>query len=73
MTPTLHTNFGIPTVDNTFPHHPKFAAAAGTDEAHAEAMIVGKSLALVGWDMMTNDGLYEATRRQWQEDIAGED
>lgn len=70
MTPTLHTNFGIPTQENSFPHHPTFAAAAGTDEAHAEALIVGKSLALIGWDMLTNEGLYEKARQQWQEEIA---
>ncbi|KAJ5674311.1 uncharacterized protein N7477_004245 [Penicillium maclennaniae] len=70
VTPTLHTMFGIPTPDNTFPHHPNFAASAGTDEAHIEAVTVGKSLALTGWDMITNDGLYEMAHRQWQEEIA---
>ncbi|KAJ5894883.1 hypothetical protein N7495_006574 [Penicillium taxi] len=43
VTPTLHTMFGIQTPDNTFPHHPAFTASAGTDEAHAEAVIVGCS------------------------------
>ncbi|KAJ5772566.1 hypothetical protein N7520_003095 [Penicillium odoratum] len=65
--------FGIPTKDNSFPHHPNFAAAAGTDEAHAEAIIVGKSLALIGYDMVSNDELYETARRQWQEEIARDD
>ncbi|KAJ5128148.1 hypothetical protein N7448_008927 [Penicillium atrosanguineum] len=70
ITPTLHTMFGIPTPDNTFPHHPDFAASAGTDEAHTEAVTVGKSLALTGWDMIMNDELYEMAHRQWQEEIA---
>lgn len=73
MTPTLHTMFGIPTPENTFLHHPNFAAAAGTDEAHTEAVIVGKSLALIGWDMITSDALFETARSQWQKEIARED
>lgn len=62
--------FGIPTPENTFPHHANFAASAGTDEAHGEAIVVGKSLALIGYEMITNDGMYETTRRQWQEEIS---
>lgn len=65
--------FGIPTPENTFPHHPTFAAAAGTDDAHGEAVIVGKSLALTGWDMITDEELFEAARRHWQEEIARDD
>ncbi|KAJ5611370.1 hypothetical protein N7510_008089 [Penicillium lagena] len=73
VTPTLHTMFGIPTPENTFPHHPSFAAAAGTDEAHGEAVLVGKSLALIGWDMISDDALFQAAQQQWQEEIARED
>ncbi|KAJ5371513.1 uncharacterized protein N7496_007605 [Penicillium cataractarum] len=71
--PTLHTMFGIPTPDNTFPHHPTYTASAGTDEAHAEALIVGKALAMTGWDMITNDGLFETAHRQWKEEIERDD
>ncbi|CAG7969347.1 unnamed protein product [Penicillium salamii] len=68
-TPTLHTMFGIPAPETSYPHHPTFAAAAGTDEAHTEAVIVGKSLALIGWDMVTEDDLYDTARVQWKEEI----
>lgn len=64
--------FGIPAPEKSFPHHPTFAAAAGTDEAHTEAVIVGKSLALIGWDMVSDDSLYDTTRTQWQDEIARE-
>ncbi|KAL4914620.1 hypothetical protein BDW62DRAFT_219914 [Aspergillus aurantiobrunneus] len=67
IVPTLHTMFAIPAPQGSFPHHPSFAAAAGTDEAHTEALVVGKSLALVGWEMATNDQVFEQTRDQWQE------
>jgi hypothetical protein len=65
--------FGIPAPKESFPHHPTFAAAAGTDEAHIEAIIVGKSLGLIGWDMVSGDALYDTTRVQWQDEIARED
>lgn len=65
--------FGIPAPENSFPHHPTFAAAAGTDEAHTEALIVGKSLALIGWDMVTNEEMLKTAQRQWKEEIARED
>jgi hypothetical protein len=72
VTPTLHTMFGIPTPDNTFPHHPSFTASAGTDEAHAEAIVVGKSLALIGWEMLNNDELFATAHQQWREEIERE-
>ncbi|KAJ5227638.1 uncharacterized protein N7469_007644 [Penicillium citrinum] len=73
VTPTLHTMFGIPTPENTFPHHPTFAASAGTDGAHAEAVVVGKSLALIGWDMISNDQLFTTVHQQWRDEIERDD
>ncbi|BCS28453.1 M20 family metallopeptidase [Aspergillus puulaauensis] len=64
--PTLHTMFAIPAADGAFPHHPTFAAAAGTDGAHEEALVVGKSLGMIGWEMITNESLFEQARSQWQ-------
>lgn len=61
--------FGIGAPDGSYPHHPSFASAAGTDGAHTEAMIVGKTLAMIGWDMINNDGMFEVARKQWQEAI----
>lgn len=67
IVPTLHTMFGITDEPGSFPHHPKFAAAAGTDSAHQEAVIVGKSLALIGWEMVTSDDLFGIAQKQWKE------
>lgn len=64
--------FGIPGPDDAFPHNPPFAAAAATDEAHDEAVIVGKSLALIGWEMLTDETLFASAKRQWQDSIAEE-
>lgn len=65
--------FGILAPEGAFPHHPTFTAAAGTDEAHNEAVVVGKSLALVGWEMITDDALFERAHRQWKEEISQDD
>lgn len=64
--PTLHSMFGIPTPEGSYPHHPSFTASAGTDEAHEEAVVTGKGLALLGWDMLTDDALFSATKSQWE-------
>ncbi|KAJ5683244.1 hypothetical protein N7462_006409 [Penicillium macrosclerotiorum] len=63
--PTLHSTFAIPTPEGSYPHHPSFTACAGTDEAHQEAITVGKGLSLLGWDMLTNDKLFNAAKSQW--------
>lgn len=61
--------FVIPAPEDASPHHPSYTAAAGTDEAHAEALVVGKSLALIGWDMLTEKALLDTAQRQWRENI----
>lgn len=73
VVPTLHTMFALNAPDGSFPHHPSFTAAAGTDSAHDEAIIVGKSLALVGWDMLSNDELLATAEKQWEEGVAKKD
>ena len=61
-TPTLHTMFAIPAPTTSFPHHPTFAA-----------LIVGKSLALIGWDMIVENDMYDLARRQWKDEIVREE
>ncbi|ETW77278.1 hypothetical protein HETIRDRAFT_479883 [Heterobasidion irregulare TC 32-1] len=46
--PSLHPGFSIPTLPNGGNHTRQFAEAAATPEAHAAALSVSKSLALVG-------------------------
>lgn len=65
VTPTLHTMFAIPASKGAYLHHSSFAEAAGKDEAHEEAIAVGKSLALTGWDMLTDNEKFEAAHNQW--------
>ncbi|KAL4862780.1 hypothetical protein BDV12DRAFT_206992 [Aspergillus spectabilis] len=65
VAPTLHSMFTIPHPEGSFPHHPSFTACAGTDEAHVEAIAVGAGLALVGWDILTDDKLFALAKSQW--------
>jgi hypothetical protein len=58
--------FAIPTPEGSFPHHPSFTACAGTDEAHEQAILTGKGLALTGWDMLNDDALFESAKAQWE-------
>ena len=64
--PTLHPTFAVPTPEGCFLHHPSFTSCAGTDETHEEAITVGKGLALLGWDMLTDDKLFVAAKAQWE-------
>ena len=65
--PTLHAMFAIPAPDGVVPHHPSFTGAAGSDAAHDEAVIVAKSLALLGWEIITDDQLFEQAKQEWEQ------
>jgi hypothetical protein len=69
VVPTLHSIFTIRAPDESYPHHPSFAAAAGTEKAHEEALIVGKALALTGLDMVTSQKFLHQAREQWKQEI----
>lgn len=68
--PAMHPVFTIPAPEGSSPHHASFTNAAGTKEAHDIAVVVGKSLALVGWDVLTDSELFEASRSEWSDKIA---
>ncbi|EXJ83939.1 hypothetical protein A1O3_04606 [Capronia epimyces CBS 606.96] len=53
--PTLHAYFGIVASPGVQIHSAEFANAAGTAEAFAAAVSVGKALALVGWEILNDD------------------
>ncbi|EKG20969.1 Peptidase M20 [Macrophomina phaseolina MS6] len=66
--PSFHGAFGIPAPENVVGHHPGFAAAAGTDEAHAAAINCAKGMAMLGWRVLTDDGIAEGARRDFEQD-----
>lgn len=65
----MHGLFSIRAAEGVYPHHPTFAAAAGTDTAHDEAVIVGKGLALTGWEMLADARLLQQAKEQWKHEI----
>lgn len=66
--PSFHGAFGIPAPENVAGHHPGFAAAAATDEAHAAAIQCAKGMAMLGWRVLTDDGIAEGARRDFEQD-----
>lgn len=63
--PAIHAMFVIPTENKAGPHSKGFAAAAGTEVAFKRSLVVGKTLAQVGFDVLTKPGLYEAVYADW--------
>jgi hypothetical protein len=62
--------FVIPAPKGSSPHHPSFTSAAGTKEAHEIAVTIGKTLALVGWDLLTDSELFASVKAEWSEQMA---
>ncbi|KAL6253120.1 hypothetical protein RBB50_000841 [Rhinocladiella similis] len=68
--PTLHSMFAIPCPEGSYPHHPSFANAAGEAAAHDPTLVVGKILALLGWDAIMDDGFYEQVKSEWVKSVS---
>ena len=54
--PSFHGGFKIPTSPDVAAHNPKFAACAGTDEAHKCAMQCAKGMAMLAMRVLTDAG-----------------
>ncbi|KAJ5438535.1 uncharacterized protein N7458_009533 [Penicillium daleae] len=70
VVPALHALFGIPCAKGVSPHSANFTDAAGTDAAYESAIITGKTLALVGFDVATKDEVFQAVYSNWQKEMA---
>jgi metal-dependent amidase/aminoacylase/carboxypeptidase family protein len=64
--PSLHSVFTIHGEKGANPHTALFYQAAGTDDAHNRAIVVGKTLARVGYEILTNDEAYKNVRAEWE-------
>lgn len=62
--PTIHPMFAIPSKYGN--HTPGFTASAATDEAHAQAIIAGKSMAMTCLDLFMTDGLLEEAKKAFE-------
>ncbi|KAL3439982.1 amidohydrolase [Aspergillus insuetus] len=65
--PAIHAMFCIPVKEKgVVTHHWSFTEAAGSETAFQICLTVGKCLALCAWDMLTDDGRYEAAVADWK-------
>ncbi|KAH7123073.1 hypothetical protein EDB81DRAFT_665755 [Dactylonectria macrodidyma] len=65
--PTFHGAFGIPAPKDAMPHQPRFAEAAGTDDAHSVAICCAKGMALLGWKVLVDDEVAKGAVRDFEE------
>jgi amidohydrolase len=65
--PALHPMFGIPCRPGINIHSREFAEVAGTSDAFEMAIVVGKAMALTGWDVMTKDVIFKSAREDFGE------
>lgn len=66
--PALHAIVGIPADDGSKNHTVGFTKAAGTAVAHERTVVSGKAMAMTGWDVLTNDALYEQVKQDFERD-----
>ncbi|KAI0141411.1 hypothetical protein BJ166DRAFT_472570 [Pestalotiopsis sp. NC0098] len=68
--PSLSPGFSIvPGPGGNGPHNPEFAEAAGTKDAFWRALRVGKALAGTAVEVLTTEGLLEAIKEEWKQDV----
>jgi amidohydrolase len=65
--PALHPMFGISCKPGINIHSAEFAEVAGTKEAFDMAVVVGKALALTGWNLLTQNELFFGAKRDFEE------
>ncbi|EJD38885.1 amidohydrolase [Auricularia subglabra TFB-10046 SS5] len=67
--PALHPSYAIPTEPNGGNHTPAFTASARTKEAHAATLAVLKSLAMVGWRVLTDDAYFQEVQDAYKRQV----
>jgi amidohydrolase len=64
--PALHPMFGISCKPGIKIHSREFAEVAGTKEAFDMAVVVGKALALTGWNLLTQNELFLKAKQEFE-------
>lgn len=65
VVPSFHGAFVIPTSPDVSAHNPRFAACAGTDAAHAEAMKCAHGMAMMALRCLMDDYIAEKVRKDF--------
>ncbi|KAB8277162.1 hypothetical protein BDV30DRAFT_234963 [Aspergillus minisclerotigenes] len=66
--PGFHGGFAVPADPGAFNHTPSFTKAAGTSKAYELALNTAKGMAVVGWNVLSDDSLAESVRNDFEED-----
>ncbi|KAH7137452.1 metal-dependent amidase/aminoacylase/carboxypeptidase [Dactylonectria estremocensis] len=66
LVPSFHGAFAIPASADVSAHNPGFAAAAGTDEAHAAAMRCAKGMATLAIRVLVEDGTASGAKEDFK-------
>ncbi|KAE8330326.1 hypothetical protein BDV39DRAFT_202129 [Aspergillus sergii] len=66
--PGFHGGFAVPADPGAFNHTPSFTKAAGTSKAYELAINTAKGMAVVGWNVLSDDSLAERVRNDFEED-----
>ncbi len=66
--PALHAVIGIPAENGSKNHTAGFTKAAGTTIAYERTILSGKAMAMTGWEVLTNDMLYEQVKQHFEQD-----
>ncbi|KAB8200210.1 hypothetical protein BDV34DRAFT_232417 [Aspergillus parasiticus] len=66
--PGFHGGFAVPADPGSFNHTPGFTQAAGTSKAYELAINTAKGMAVVGWNVLTDDSLADSIRSDFEED-----
>ncbi|KAF6824584.1 aminoacylase 1-like 2 [Colletotrichum plurivorum] len=66
LVPSFHGAFVIPTSPDVAGHNPKFAAAAGADEAHDAAIKCAKGMAMLAVRVLVDEALAAGARRDFE-------
>ncbi|KAK2029818.1 metal-dependent amidase/aminoacylase/carboxypeptidase [Colletotrichum zoysiae] len=65
LVPSFHGAFVIPTPPDIAGHHPKFAAAAATDEAHDAALKCAKGMAMLAVRVLADGAVAREARKDF--------
>ncbi|KID65481.1 Peptidase M20 domain-containing protein 2 [Metarhizium brunneum] len=66
--PSFHGGIGIPAEPGVAMHNPRFAAAAGTDEAHGAAIQAAKGMAMLGLRVLLDSKVAAQARLDFERD-----
>lgn len=67
--PGFHGIFGIDTAEGVTNHTKGFTAVGGTKDSLERAITCGKTMAQVGWKVLTDDAFAAQMKKEWEEDM----